>query len=99
MGLTVQMKDILCACVEVESGFNPLAVHYNKDKTGAIWSADWGICQINDWFNVGVGKPFPSTDFVLQNPQIDIQWMCDMFLQGKESMWSSYSQKLYLRYL
>ena len=32
MGLTVQMKDILCACVEVESGFNPLAVHYNKDK-------------------------------------------------------------------
>ena len=99
MGLTAQMKDILCACVEVESNFNPLAVHYNRDTEGNILSIDYGIAQINSYWNIGTDKPFPSSEYVLQNPQICIQFMCDMFLQGHENLWCSYTSGLYNKYL
>jgi hypothetical protein len=98
-GLTVDMKNILCACVQVESGFNPLAVHYNKDQTGAVWSTDYGISQINDYWNIGPGKPFPSSDYVLQNPEACVRWMCHQFLAGNAHLWSSYQSKEYLKYL
>ena len=93
------MKDVLCACVQAESAFNPQAVHHNKDKTGAVWSSDWGIAQINDWFNIGPGKPFPSVQYVLDNPQACVEWMCNQFLAGNAHLWSSYSQGLYKKYL
>lgn len=93
------IKDVICACIEVESDFNPNAVHYNKDKTGATWSADWGIVQINDYFHIGAGKEFPSVEYVIANPEACVRWMIKMFQAGKQSMWSSYSQGLYKKYL
>lgn len=99
MGLPYDQKNILCACVEVESNFNTRAVHYNKDKNGETWSADWGVVQINDYFHIGEGKDFPSVDYVLNNPEACVRWMIKMFLAGKQGMWSSYSQRLYKKYL
>lgn len=93
------IKDVLCACIEVESNFNPKAVHYNKDQAGHVWSADWGIVQVNDYWNIGVGKQFPSVDYVTSNPEACVRWMIQEFLSGHESMWSSYSQGLYKQYL
>lgn len=98
-GLSVNDKNVMCACVEVESGFNPSAVHYNKDKTGAVWSADWGISQINDYFNIGEGKPFLSTSYVLNNPEACIRWMCKQWLGGNAHLWASYTSKAYEKYL
>ena len=98
-GLDWNTKNVLTACVEVESNFNPQAVHPNKDKDGNVWSTDWGICQVNDYWNIGEGKPFPSTDYVLQNPEACIRWMCQMFKAGKMGLWASYSSGIYKKYL
>lgn len=99
MGLPVALKNDLCACVAVESNFNPKAVHYNKDVNGKIWSADWGIVQVNDYFHIGKGKDFPSVDYVLNNPENCVRWMAKLFLENKQSMWSSYSTGEYKKYL
>lgn len=97
-GLSVSDKNILSACVRIESNYNPLAIHKNISG-GKVVSTDFGIAQINDFFHIGNGKDFPSSQFVLQNPETDIRWMCKMWLAGKQSLWVSFSKGLYKRYL
>lgn len=42
---------MLYAIAKVESGFNPYAIRYNRDKNGRIKSYDIGVMQINSsWF-------------------------------------------------
>lgn len=98
-GMSVDQKNILCACVEQESRFNTQAVNHNKDAEGATTSSDWGVCQINDYFHIGEGKDFPSVEYVLENPEADIAWMIKMFQAGKQNMWSSYSSGAYKQWL
>lgn len=98
-GLTLEEKNILTACIARESGFDNSAKCFNKDKTGAVWSTDWGIVQCNDWFWIGEGKRYPSVEYVLANQQVMVQWMIDCLKAGKLSMWSSYSTGAYKRYL
>jgi hypothetical protein len=100
-GLSVADKNVLCACVQVESGFNPKAVGENKDKTGKVWSRDWGIVQINDYYHVGNGpdKSFPSTQYILDNPEECVRWMCKLWKQGKQHLWASYNSGAYKKYL
>lgn len=98
-GLSVTKKNILTACIKVESNFDPKAVHYNKGKDGKVWSADWGICQVNDYWNIGPNKPFPSVEYVLDNPEACVRWMVKMFLAGKEKLWASYTNGAYKQYL
>lgn len=98
-GLNVNLKNILTACVQVESNFNPKAVHYNKNSEGHITSTDYGICQINDYFQIGPGKPFPSSQYVLDNPETSVRWMAKMFQAGKMKLWSSYTNGSYKKYL
>lgn len=108
------IKDILCACVQVESNFNKNAVHLNKvpklDTNGrpilengqpimVLSSTDFGIAQINDYFHIGPGKEFPSTDYVLQNPEADIRWMIKLFMAGHANYWCSYTSGLFKHYL
>lgn len=99
MGLPYVQKNILTACVEVESGFNPKAIHLNKDGQGHILSTDYGIVQVNDFWWIGATKQFPSTDYVLNNPETCVRWMVKMFLEGKQNMWCSYTSGAYKRYL
>ena len=91
------MKIILLACVQIESGFNTNAIHYNHDGQGNISSTDFGIAQINDFWNIGTGKPFPSSDYVLQNPEACIRFMCKQFLAGNAKLWCSFSSGAYLK--
>lgn len=92
-------KNILLACVQVESGFNPNAVHYNRDTQGNILSVDYGISQINSYWNIGVDKPFPSSEYVLANPEACIRFMCKAFMNGEAKLWCSFSEGLYKKYL
>ena len=92
-------KDVLCGCIEVESGFNPLAIHQNKDITGKVWSTDYGICQINDYWNIGQGKPFQTSEFVLDNPEASVRYMITQFMAGNERLWASYTSGLFKKYL
>lgn len=105
MGLTLAEKNLICACIYQESSFlnyrtpgNP-TVCLNKDKNGSVWSTDWGICQINDWFHIGPKKDFPSVDFVMQNPDKVVMWMVGMYQKGQLKQWSSYSTGAYKKWL
>ena len=98
-GLTLAEKNIICACIYQESGFDINAVNYNKNAQGKILSTDYSLCQINDYYHIGQGKDFPSVQFVLDNPQKAVDWMIKMYKNGLLKMWVSYSSKAYLHWL
>lgn len=102
MGLSQDLTNILVACIHQESDFNPKAVG-KPNKNG---TTDWGICQFNDGKNakgvpywIGKGAAFPSTDFVLANPESSVRLMCKLFSEGQMSQWSSYNSGAYKKYL
>lgn len=97
--LTKEDKDELCACIFQESRFNNKAINYNRNKDGIITSTDWGICQINDYFHCGVGKDFPSSAYVVANPQDAVEWMIKMDQEGLLKLWVSYSSGAYKQWL
>ena len=101
-GLTVQQKNILTACVADESGFltNPRPNRNKDPKTGVVWSTDWGIVQVNDWFHIGPGKDFPSVQYVLDNPEACVRWMANYYkTNGNLNAWASYTSGVYKNYL
>jgi hypothetical protein len=98
-GLSVLDKDDLTACVEVESDFRPLAIHHNIDRAGRMFSTDYGIVQVNDFWHIGPGKDFPSVDFVFTHPEACVRWMAKLFKAGKKNLWSSYNSGAYKQYL
>lgn len=98
-GKDARLKDVLDACVCVESNYNPKAVGENRDANGIVWSRDWGIAQINDYFHIGPGKAFSSTQYVLDHPEECIRWMARLFKAGKMHLWASYNSGAFKRYL
>lgn len=94
--VNLEGKNIISACVEIESNFqnyyigttNPV-IHRNI-LNGRVESTDWGIVQINDFYHIGPGKDFASTDYVLANPTATVNYMIRMYKAGKINMWSSY---------
>lgn len=108
MGLTVQQKNDLCATVGAESGWQSYyltglkkgqPVKRENKKGGIVWSTDWGISQINDWYHIGKGKEFPSVEYVLNNPEAVIRWMCKMWKAGHADWWIAYKSGAYRAYL
>lgn len=99
------LKDILCACIEQESRFyNVLpsgkpTTHPNLSKSGKLLSTDWGICQVNDYYHIGIGKSFPSVEYVMNNPDKVVRWMARLFKAGKMNLWSSFVSGAYEKYL
>jgi hypothetical protein len=105
-GLTLEEKNLICACIMVESEFyNYLpdgqpTKHENLNADGSLSSTDWGLCQINDWFHVAPhGAPFASVEFVLANPRACVQWMITCYKQGLLGQWDSYLHGSYRQYL
>jgi hypothetical protein len=108
-GLTVPQKNDLCATIGAESGWQSYyvlgpkkgqpVIHENVVSGGRVWSTDYGICQINDHFNIGTGKPFPSAQFVLDNPEVCVRWMSREWKAGHSSKWNAYTSGLYRQFL
>lgn len=96
-GLNADQSSDLYATIHCESNFNPSLVHPNI-VNGVTASTDYGICQVNDYWHIGVGKDFPSVAYVLSNPDKCVEWMCDMWLAGKQDLWVCFSKGLYLKY-
>lgn len=94
MKVPYAMKDDICRVLDCESGFNPKCVHPNVVRT-VTTSVDYGICQINDYWHIGQGKDFPSTDYVLNNPEADVRWLIKLALAGKLNLWVCYSSGIY----
>jgi hypothetical protein len=101
-GLSVSDKNIICACIQQESGFKIDAVGpYNKNGT-----RDFGICQFNDGVNahgqaywIGYGATFGSIDEVLENPEKCVRVMIKQFKAGHLNWWASYSSGAYKKWL
>lgn len=92
-------KDLLCAVISAESGFDNNAVCKNKNAQGVVTSIDVGICQINSYWHTGVGKTFPSTDYVVAHPEEAVAFMVKMFKAGKLHLWVGYTSGNYLKFL
>src|ERR1035437_3694696 len=97
-GMAIADKNILCACVEQESGFLPGAI----GKPNSNGTRDWGICQFNDGKNasgvpfwIGPGAYFTSTDEVLSNPEKCVGEMIAQYKLGHISWWASYTSGEY----
>lgn len=105
MGLTKDEKDIICACIWQESNFyNYLpsgkpTTNQNKNKAGKVTSTDWGICQVNDYWNIGPKKKWASVKQVLDNPEKVVRWMITCYKQGNLKLWSSYKFGAYKQHL
>lgn len=96
MGLSWNQKQVLTACVKVESGFDIRAIHRNKNEMGQVWSTDYGIVQINDYFHIGVGKDFSSVEYVLNNPAACVKYMCEYYKKhGHLNAWASFTSGAY----
>lgn len=91
-------KDILCACIQQESNFNPRAINYNK-KDGKVVSTDYGLCQINDYYHIGPGKEFESSDQVMNFPELSVRYMIKELKAGHLDYWVSYSSGAYKKFL
>ena len=97
-GLTYDEKNLLCSCVYQESEFLLDAKHPNI-VNGKVTSTDWGICQINDYYHIGINKDFPSVEYVLNNPADVVNWMIGMYKHGLLKQWVSYSSGAYQQWL
>lgn len=98
-GLTVDEKNLICACLYQESRFLNSAVNYNKNSAGHILSTDYGIAQINDFYHIGQNKDFPSIAYVEQYPDKVVSWMIGMYKRGLLKQWVSYSSGAFLTWL
>ena len=107
-GLTIDQKNNLCATVGAESGWQSYyltgpnkgqPVKQENVSKGRVWSTDWGIIQINDWYHIGKGKEFPSVPYVLNNPEACIRWMARMWKAGHANWWMGYTSGNYKKYL
>lgn len=100
--LSWKEKNLLCACIQQESGFNPLAIG-KPNKNG---TRDWGLAQFNDGKNekgipywIGKGAAFESTEEVLKNPEKNVRIMIEQYKAGNLKYWVSFSSGAYKKYL
>lgn len=98
-GLSVEEKNIICACIFQESRFKVNALNINKGSKGQTLSTDYGLCQVNDYYHIGVNKDFPSVEYVVQNPDKVVAWMIRMYQHGMLKQWVSYSSGAYKQWL
>ncbi len=112
-GLTFPTKQLITACIQIESNFqsyyleDPInekalwgtPVKHQNMVHGKLSSTDWGIVQINDYWNIGPGKPFGSVQQVLSNNQSCVQFMIQMQKAGQIRLWDSYINLMAGKYL
>ncbi len=100
-GLDLHDKNVITACIQVESGFNP-KIEGRMNENG---THDWGICQFNDgklrgvplW--IGPGAAFASVEEVLSNPEKCVRLMIAECKAGHWGWWMSFSTGAYLEFM
>ena len=98
-GEMYQPKDIICATIWGESEFDNSSKNINRNSKGVATSTDWGICQINDRYHIGIGNDFPSIQYVLDNPGKCVEWMIKMYQAGHIDWWCAHQNGWYKHFL
>jgi len=91
-GLSVTDKNKLCQVLNCESGFK-INAYNDNGKT-----KDWGICQYNDYWYIGQGKPIASVEEALSNPEKCVRVFISQFKKGRLKDWVCYSSGKYKNY-
>lgn len=81
-GMTHDQTREIYATIDCESNFNPKATNRNTDGT-----TDWGLCQYNDFWYIGPGKPIPSVDVAMNDPEFCVREMCRAWRKGRKYDW------------
>jgi hypothetical protein len=97
-GLTDDETKIICAVIECESGFNPMAINKNKDKGGNITSIDYGLCQYNDYWYSQKMKLITTRD-ALYDPEKSVRLMIKRYRQGFLKDWVCYNTGKYRNFM
>ena len=92
--LNVHEKDLLCAVIMAESGFNIHAINHNTNG-----STDYGIVQMNSGYWIGPGRYFETEQEIYDNPAKSVQFMIDAYKQNHLGWWYGYTNGTYKRYL
>lgn len=98
-GLSLEDKNVICACIYQESQFYNYLPNGLPTKHDNGTSTDWGICQINDYWHVKKYHDFPSADFIMANPDKAVQFMINAFKGGGLTQWVSFSSGAYKQWL
>lgn len=101
LGLSVDQKNLLCACIYQESEFYKGAI----GKPNYDDSQDFGLCQYNNgnikgiplW--IGQGATFASVDEVLNDPEKNVRVMIKTWKAGHLNWWASYKYGAYKQWL
>jgi hypothetical protein len=93
-GLTVGDKNILCAVIKSESGFNLKAERHNTDVRNSI---DYGLCQYNSYWYISKGTI--TKDQALNDPEFCVRLMIRRFKEGGLKDWVAYSSGAYKKNL
>lgn len=95
MGLTDRQTDQLVCIAKAESGIRNEAVGLNKDKSGKVWSKDYGMLQINDYYHTKKLKDLGEKEdpALFHNPFINAKIGVRIYKEGGPSKWSVYSVK------
>lgn len=94
LGLTLAEKNLICAVIQCESGFNTKATNTNKNGT-----VDYGICQYNSYWYIGLGKPIASIEEAINNPEKCVRTMIKQYRAGRLKDWVCYSSGMYKKNL
>ena len=90
IGLSVNEKNMLAKVLNCESGFDIKAVRKNKNGT-----TDYSICQFNDYWWIGEGKPFSSPQDVFDNPEKQVRILIEEYKKGNLKWWICYKNGRY----
>lgn len=93
-GLSVSDKNLICAVIQAESGFDVHAIHKNNNG-----STDYGLVQMNDKYWIGNGKYFKDINEVYADPKKSVLFIIDSFKQGRLDRWYAYTNGSYKKYL
>lgn len=92
--LTLIEKNIICAVIQAESGFNLKVERYNTDARKSI---DYGLCQYNSYWYISGG--LITKDQALNDPEFCVRLMTRRYRLGFLKDWVAYSTGLYKKYL
>lgn len=102
-GMTWGEKNLLCAVIQAESGFNTKAVLKNVHPDGSV-SYDYGLCQYNSYWYIERGKLI-TKDQAMNDPEFCVRLMIKVCgvkpfnKTGRLSDWWAYKNGSYKRFL
>lgn len=93
-GLSPRNKDVICAVIQGESGFDPQKENHNPDGT-----TDYGISQLNSFWYIGPKQEVKTPEQAKNDPETCVRVMVKAFKAGRISDWIAYRNGSYLKYM